>query len=78
MDSSENVFSKNSVNFSATVSIATDGEKGRKHRRLGQPAYHMKSINGFFEVMVRSTDRLMRDGEQSLNHDANLRDNSTF
>lgn len=54
--------------------LTTEGEKWRKHRRLAQPAFHMKSINGFFDVMVKSTDAMLESWEQGLNHDASLRD----
>lgn len=39
--------------------ITTEGERWRKHRRLMQPPFHMQSLQGFFDLMVRNTDDMM-------------------
>jgi cytochrome P450 len=54
--------------------LTTEGDKWRKHRRLAQPAFHMRSINGFFNVMVQATESMLGDWEQGLNQEATLRD----
>lgn len=52
--------------------LTTEGDKWLKHRKLAQPAFHMKSISGFFDVMVKATDTMLNSWDQNLNHGAQM------
>lgn len=36
--------------------LTSQGPRWRKHRKLVQPAFHLQSLQGFFELMVRHTE----------------------
>ncbi len=42
-----------------TALVVSDGEGHKRRRRLVQPAFHTKRINGYVDLMVEEVDRTL-------------------
>jgi cytochrome P450 len=49
--------------------LTTDGEQHRQHRRMVQPAFHKKRVEGYAEIMTAQTLELMQRWRVGEEHD---------